>query len=111
MSVQYTVKITRPAERQMQEIVDYISHRLQNPSAAYHLLEKLEREINSLSVYPYRIVLTPEEPWHSMGIHRMTVGNYLVYFWIDEAARKVQVTCVVYARRDQREQLANMDLG
>lgn len=55
-------------------------------------------------------MLTEEEPWHSMGIHRMTVGEYLVYFWIDEPEKKVQVTAVVYGRRDQREQLANMEM-
>lgn len=56
------------------------------------------------------MMLTEEEPWHSMGIHRMTVGEYLVYFWIDEPEKKVQVTAVVYGRRDQREQLANMEM-
>ncbi len=41
----------------------------------------------------------------------MPVKNYLVYFWIDEETRSVQVTAVVYGRRDQRRQLSQMDLG
>lgn len=110
MPVQYTVKVTKPAERQMLEIVDYISHKLCNPDAAYRLLDELERQISSLSEFPHRIALTEEEPWHSIGVHRMVVGHYLVYFWIDEAAKKVQVTGVVYGRRDQRKQLAKMTM-
>lgn len=53
MAERYTVKITRPAERQVMEIVDYISNRLQNPAAASRLLDELEWEINSLSRMPY----------------------------------------------------------
>lgn len=45
-----------------------------------------------------------------MEVHRMVVGNYLVYFWIDEAAKKVQVTGVVYGRRGQRKQLEKMTM-
>lgn len=110
MAERYTVKITRPVERQMTEIVDYISNRLQNPVAASRLLDELERQISSLSRMPYQVMLTEEEPWHSRGIHRLSVREYLVYFWIDEPEKKVQVTAVVYGRRDQREQLANMEM-
>ena len=110
MAERYTVKITRPAERQMMEIVDYISNSLQNPIAASRLMDELERQISSLSRMPHQVMLTEEEPWHSIGIHRMTVREYLVYFWIDEPEKKVQVTAVVYGRRNQREQLANMEM-
>ena len=39
----------------------------------------------------------------------MPVKNYLVYFWIDEAAYIVQIMAVIYGRRDQAERLAEMD--
>lgn len=49
--------------------------------------------------------MTEEEPWHSYNVHKMTVKNFLVYFWIDEDARKVQVIAVIYNKRDQIDQL------
>lgn len=58
---------------------------------------------------PARIPLTQEEPWHSRGIHKMPVGNHLVYFWIDDAHSRVWITAVVYDRRLQREQLGQME--
>jgi len=54
--------------------------------------------------------LTKEEPWHSQGVHALTVKNFLVYFWVDEAAKKVQVMGIVYGCRDQRHQLSGLDL-
>ena len=59
---------------------------------------------------PRSVALTEEEPWHSYGIHKLPVKNFLVYFWIDEAARKVQVTAVIYGRRDQVRQLSEMSM-
>lgn len=58
---------------------------------------------------PHRIALTDEEPWKTNGIHRMVVRNFLVYFWIDEQEKTVHITSVIYGRRDQAQQLAQME--
>lgn len=74
------------------------------------MLDTLAEEIFSLDQFPYRAPLTKEEPWHGQGVHALTVKNFLVYFWVDEAAKKAQVMGVVYGRRDQRHQLSGLDL-
>ena len=48
----YEVKITRQAQEQMAEIVDYISNELFAPEAASNLLDKMENSIMSLSEFP-----------------------------------------------------------
>lgn len=40
----------------------------------------------------------------------MLVKNYLVYFWVNEEQKQVQITAVVYGRRDQRTALQNMKM-
>lgn len=107
---QYEVKITEPAQRQLQEIVRYIAEDLQEKRTAIRMLDTLEKEILSLSTLPNRVALTEEEPWHSAGIHKMPVKNYLVYFWVNEEQNQVQITAVVYGRRDQRTALQNMKM-
>lgn len=104
----YTVKLTTLAQKQLEEITQYVAFTLQAPETALRLLDLLEQEIASLSSFPSRIALTEEEPWHSLGIHKMTVKNYLVYFWINEARRTVQITAVIHGRRDQMQQLSEM---
>jgi toxin ParE1/3/4 len=73
------------------------------------LLYEIESSISSLSQFPQRVALTEEEPWRSTGIHKMPVKNFLAYFWIDEENSKVQVTAIIYGRRDQIKQLSQMD--
>ena len=106
----YAVKVTSQAEAQIQEIIYYITHKLTAPDAALRLLDALEESFLSLSQFPQRIALVSEEPWRTSGIRRLPVKNFLVYFWIDEDDMKVQITAVIYAKRDQIRQLSQMDL-
>ena len=110
MPDKYTVKITSQAQVQLREIVSYIRFTLQAPGTALKMLNTLEKEIASLDHFPNRVPLTEEEPWHSQGIHKLPVKNSLVYFWVNETVKKVQITGVVYGRRDRLHQLSNMDL-
>ena len=80
MPEKYTVKLTRQAEEQLREIVEYIRFTLQAPNTASKMLDTLAEEIYSLDQFPYRAPLTEEEPWHSQGVHRISVKNFLVYF-------------------------------
>lgn len=77
---------------------------------AQRLLDRIFHSIASLSEFPQRIKLTEEEPWYSYGIHKMQVSNFLIYFWIDEENRKVQIIAIIYNKRDQLKILINMDI-
>ncbi len=104
------MKITSQAEEQIQEIIYYITNELKAPVAALHLLDALEASFTSLAHFPQRVALIDEEPWHTNGIHRLPVKNFIVYFWIDEENIKVQVIVVIYKKRDQLHQLSQMDM-
>lgn len=110
MDKTYNVKITSQAENQIQEIIHYITYELKAHEAALHLLDVLEDSFTSLTHFPQRVALIDEEPWHTRGIHRLPVKNFLVYFWIDEANIKVQIIAVIYEKRDQLRQLSQMDM-
>lgn len=110
MGEQYEVRLTRHAQCQMLEIAQYISAVLQAPETAKKWLDTMEREMDSLSFMPARIPFTEEEPWRSQGIHKMTVKNFFVYFWIEKVKFRVWITAVIYARRSQKRQLELMEM-
>ena len=107
---QYQVKMTDHATEQMGEAVSYISKMLLVPDVALRWSERIQAEIASLSKMPGRYPLTPEEPWRSEGVHKMSVENFLVYYWINETERIVWVLAIVYGRRDQLTMLRNMPI-
>lgn len=110
MPNEYKVKITQQAQSQLSEIVAYISSTLQAPATAKSMLDTLQREIISLKEFPNRVPLVDEEPWCAQGIHKLGIKNYFIYFWVDESAKRVQVFAVVFARRDQRQFLSELDI-
>ena len=107
---QYQIKFTRQAREQMYDTVRYLSKELASPQTAYHWVEKIEHVVSSLAQFPNRVPLTEEEPWRSQGIRKMPVQNFLVYFWVDEEHLRVQITAVIYGKRDQLRALSQMNL-
>lgn len=104
----YKVKLTDHAVAQLQEAVIYISKVLQASTVAKHWAARVKKELASLSTMPARYPLTEEDPWHTEGVHKMSVENFLVYYWIDEEKKIVWITAIVYARRDQLRVLREM---
>lgn len=105
---EYLVQLTPQAEQQLRAIVHHISHELLEPDTAATLLSALEQAMASLSILPQRTPLIEEEPWHTQGIRKLLCRNFLIYFWVDPSAYRVQILAVVYARRDQLKQLRNI---
>ena len=103
---EYDVRVTRQVLEQMKEIVHYISNDLMAPDAAEY-----ERGCRlCVSSFPKKHALIDEEPWRTEGVRKIVVKNFLIYYWVDDENNRVQVTAVIYSRRDQIRQLSNMDM-
>ena len=110
MMKKYQVRITKYAQQQMKDIAKYIKIELKNPDAAKKLMYDLMQAILSLSNLPQRISLVEEIPWYDAGIRKISIKNYLIYFWIDEEKNYVHITAVVYSKREQKRQLTQMKM-
>ncbi len=108
MNMTYKVKLTNAAFGQLKDAIGYISKVLLEPETALRWSERIQKDILSLSSMPLRYPLVDEEPWRTEGIRKMTVENFLVYYWVNENTASVWVTAVVYGRRDQAAVLRNM---
>ena len=106
----YQITVTPDAEADLSELRDYIANVLRSPETARSYLHHLRKEIGSLSEMPARIKAIDEEPWHSRGIRKLIVKNFLVYFRIVEEERTVYILNVIYARRDQLRVLQQMKI-
>lgn len=110
MSMEYKVKLANHAIEQMQETVSYISKVLRSPGVARGWSDKLMKELSSLKALPSRYVLVEEEPWHTEGIYRMVIQNFIAYYWVDESTMTVWITAIIYGRRDQLSALQRMPI-
>ena len=108
--MRYKVKLTTQAIGQIEETVRYISKILLDPETARKSADAMQCEIEKLDFMPSKYPLTEEEPWHTKGIRKMPVKNFIVYYLVSEEEKTVWVTAVIYGRRDQIATLLDMSL-
>ncbi|PIN51658.1 type II toxin-antitoxin system RelE/ParE family toxin [Trueperella pyogenes] len=107
---EYSIRITTQARAHLRTIRDYIAIELESPAAAMSVLELLRNRMSTLVSMPRHVKLIDEQPWHDMGFRRIRVKNYYVYFWVNDDAKEVNIIAVIYARRDQVQQLKELYL-
>lgn len=106
----YEIIMTPDATTDLMELRDYIADVLLVPDTALSYIRAIREEISKLSEMPGRIKPVDDEPWHSRGIRKIMAKNFYVYYRIDEDSKRVYIMNVIYNRRDQLRQLANMKL-
>ena len=85
------------AKRDMTEIVRYISHQLQNPAAAEQLADEMIEAVEAARSFPYAAPSHfPIRPLKH-DYRKLLVQNYLIFYWVDDQARKITVAGAVYA--------------
>jgi toxin ParE1/3/4 len=106
----YEVRLTPKANKDLCCIFEYIAFNLQSVQNATSQLERLEKNIVNLNRMPERFNLYEKEPWLSRNLRIMPVDNYLVFYIPNHNEKIVTVIRVMYGGRDIDAQL-NEDLN
>lgn len=94
----YMVQITNKALTDMEEIYNYIADHLQAPEAAMKQYDRIANSIETLDTFPERVMLMETDEDLELGLRKMPVDNFSVFFLIRE--EKVIVTNVLYSASD-----------
>ena len=96
----YQLEFLPVALQDMAEIIRYISHDLDNKTAATALSENLISSAERLCDFPYAYpVYQPIRPLNN-EYRKCVVQNYLMFYTVDESKKKVVVYRVIYGKRD-----------
>lgn len=96
----YKVSISEQAEKDLNDIYSYIYYKLKSKVSADRIAQKLYSMMASLSEMPKRFHLYPSEPWFSRGLRFVTVGNYSVFYLVNDDANDILITRIAYGKRD-----------
>ena len=96
----YKLEYLPVAQRDMVEIVRYISGELQNPTAADRLAMELVNAAESVLTFPYALPAYQSLRPLKREYRTILVQNFLMFYWVDEEKKLVTVARVVYAKRD-----------
>ena len=106
----YQVHITSAAETDLYEIAAYLAYTRREPGSAHKFLLTIREQAEALSESPGRRKRVDEEPWRTLGFHRIRAKNWYIYYRVIEEKKQVDITGICYIRKDQETFLNQMDI-
>ena len=106
--MKWTVKYSAQSKTDLWSIHNYIAHFLKEPQAAERLVNRILNAVDTLEESPHRRHFDLE-PWCSLGMRRINVGNYAVLYIPDEDTRLVKIIRILYGRMDLEKALEEID--
>ena len=102
MSDQCRIQYSPAALDDLKDIYAYLAYELKAPSTAKNQVNRINAEIGSLDFMPCRYEQVDWEPWKSMGMRKVPVNNFVVFYKVDLDAMTVTVLRIVYGGSDVR---------
>ena len=96
----YDVSVHETAKADIREAVGYIAKTLREPDTARAMSERLRETIVSLSNMPERFPLVRDNYLSSLGIRVTSVGNYLIFYVVNQEEHRVDIFRVLYGKRN-----------
>ena len=96
----YRVQYSPAAYEDLRAIYRYIAWELQAEATAQNQTARIRRAVRTLDRFPHRHPTIDWEPWMSMGVHKVPVDNYYVFYRVDEDRATVTILRIFYAGRD-----------
>ncbi len=109
MSERYRVGYTPLAKDDLKDIYQYIAKQLKEPQIAANLTKRIRDSIKELDFSPERFVRVDFEPWGSMNMRHFPVGNYEIYYLVDNETKTVTVVRIFYGGRNVETMLNDID--
>lgn len=109
MSERYRVGYTQLAKDDLKNIYRYITNQLKEPQVAAKLTKRIKNEIKELDFSPERFIRVDFEPWNSMNMRHFPVGNYEVYYIVNNEKKSVTIIRIFYGGRDIETLLNDID--
>jgi toxin ParE1/3/4 len=104
---EYKVEITDEALADMEQLYSYIANVLLSPQNAMGQYNRIAAGILSLSQMPERFRILDSEFGRSMGLRRMLVDRYSIFYVVEQ--ERVVVTAVLYSASDLDARLKRLE--
>lgn len=106
----YGFRFTETAERDLDEILSYITEKLCNPLAAAVFFTHLKDKIKEICHYPYGSPEINNQFIDSKSLRKMVVDSYLIYYLIQDERKNVIILRIVYGPRNQTKIQKNLHI-
>ena len=105
---EYQIKITRLAEKDLENLGDYIAEQLLNPEAAKKMIQGIRKQVDKLRVFPERYELDRDPVLKAKGIRMTYYRKYKIFYVVDVQDSIVYIVRILHTLANSRAQLYQM---
>ena len=95
----YKVVMDDLATSDLRGILFYITDALKEPVVAKRIYRSIKEKIKTLNRNPHRCKVEEMQPFHALGLRRLSVENYSAFFVINEETKAVHILRILHSRR------------
>ncbi len=103
MESEFGFRVTKKAEADLDDIVSYIAIELSNSQAELDFVDKLQKMIGEVQLFPESGSLVNNEFLSGFAIKKKLVGNYIMYYLPDFEEKEIIVLRIIYGKRNMDE--------
>lgn len=105
MNGDYKVLYSPEALIDLKDIYAHIAYELLVPETARNQVNRIRKEIRSLDSFPSRYALVDWEPWKNLGLRKIPLDNYTIFYLVDDSSQTVTVIRIIYSGRNLKNVL------
>ena len=98
MASKYTLKVFPMAQKDMEQIFEYIAVQLCNPTAAIGQINDFEKAFESVCAFPESCPQIQNEYVKDKSLRKLVVNNYIAFYRVKD--NEVQIVRVLYGMRN-----------
>lgn len=103
MTDEFRVIYSSAALDDLRAIYSYITYELKASQAATNQTNRIRKQVRSLNSMPGRYSKVDWEPWVSMGMHKLPVDNYVIFYLVDDEQQVVTIIRIFYGGREIKD--------
>ena len=96
----YYVSYSDEAQDDLRNIFMHIAYNLGSRDNAKGQVNRIREAVKKLDRFPKRNPPVPYEPWAGLGMRRLNVDNYAVFYLVDEDNEHVEIVRIPFGARD-----------
>ena len=96
---EYVLRITEAAEKDLNNITDYIAYALRDPIAAWNQIERIQAILYALRQTPERYDVVQDPYLAHRGVRKILIAHYLMFYTVDSMHGIVTILRLLYGRR------------
>lgn len=96
----YKLSVTEKADNDLDEIIEHITFKLKNPSAATAMLNEINECYELLQTSPYMYEPCRDKQLSKRGYRKATIKNYVMIYEVLEPVQTVRIMRFFYGGRN-----------